>query len=262
MHPEILRIGPTPIYSYGLTLVISFALGIVLASKRARERGLVPEAVLDIATVILLSSIIGSRLLYIVFHVSEFEGRWLDTINIFKGLTGLSMFGGIALAIVAALLYMKVKRLPVWPMADVIAPSYALGVGITRLGCLLNGCCFGQPTGLPWGISFPPGCAASSVVGDIHVHPTQLYESLAGFVILLVTLRIDRRRLPTGVLTCVVFGLYGAARFVLDFFRLYEDNNFATVFGLRLASSQLFALALVVVAALGVMMLRRRPASP
>jgi len=262
MHPEILRIGPTPIYSYGLMLVISFALGIALASRRAQRRGLAAESVLDITTVILLSSIIGSRLLYIVFHVSEFEGRWLDTINIFKGLTGLSMFGGITLAIAAALVYMKVKGLPLWPMADVIAPSYALGVGITRIGCLLNGCCFGRPTEHPWGISFPPGCAASSVMGDAHLHPTQLYESLAGFVILLVALRIDRGRLAPGVLTCIVFGLYGATRFGIDFFRLYEDNNFAAVFGLRLASSQVFALGLVVMALAGMWLFRRRARTP
>lgn len=258
MHPEILRIGPTPVYSYGLMLVVSFALGIALASRRARERGLPGEAVVDVATVILVSAIVGSRGLYILFHVSEFEGRWLDTINIFKGLTGLSMFGGIALAIIAALAYMKAKGLPLWHMADVIAPSYALGVGITRIGCLLNGCCFGRPTDSAWGIAFPPGCAAFSVVGSAHVHPTQLYESLAGFVILLVALISDRRGLRPGVLTCLVFGLYGLARFAIDFFRLYEDNNFAALWGARLASSQVFSLGLIVAAAAGVIVFHRR----
>ncbi|MBN1425848.1 prolipoprotein diacylglyceryl transferase [Candidatus Fermentibacteria bacterium] len=257
MHPEILRIGPTPVYSYGVMLVISFALGIMLATRRARERGLPAEAVLDVATVILISAIVGSRLLYIVFHVEEFQGNWLDAVNIFKGLTGLSMFGGIALAIVAALIYMRRKGLPVWPMADTIAPSYALGVGFTRIGCLLNGCCFGRPTEVPWGISFPPGCAASAVVGAAHVHPTQLYESLAGFVILLAALRIDRINPPRGMLTAIVFGLYGAARFVVDFFRLYEDNNFVSWLGFRLASSQAFSLFMIVGAVVGMLIAGR-----
>lgn len=257
MHPEILRIGPTPVYSYGLMLVISFALGIMLATRRARERGLPTEAVLDVATIILISAIIGSRLLYIAFHVEEFRGRWLDTINIFKGLTGLSMFGGIALAIVAAITYMRIKGLPAWAMADAIAPSYALGVGFTRIGCLLNGCCFGRLTEVPWGISFPPGCAASSVVGAAHVHPTQLYESLAGFVILLVALRIDRLHPPRGVLTAVVLGLYGIARFTIDFFRLYEDNNLVSWGGIPLASSQVFSLVLIGGAAIGILVARR-----
>ncbi|MCU0611271.1 MAG: prolipoprotein diacylglyceryl transferase [Candidatus Eisenbacteria bacterium] len=258
MHPEILRIGPTPVYSYGLMLVISFALGILLASKRARERGLPAEAILDVATVILISAIVGSRLLYIVFHVSEFEGRWLDTINIFKGLTGLSMFGGIAMAIAASLVYMKAKRLPLWPMADALAPSYALGVGLTRIGCWLNGCCFGRLTDLPWAITFPQGCAASSVVGDAHVHPSQLYESLAGLLILLAALRFDRTRPASGMVTSLVFGLYGLARFGLDFFRLYEENNFVNVAGVRLASSQVFSLALVCLALAGMAVFSRR----
>ncbi len=258
MHPEILRIGPTPIYSYGLMLVVSFTLGIWLASRRARARGLPSEAVVDVATVILISAIVGSRLLYIAFHLDEFRGRWLDTINIFKGLTGLSMFGGIALAIVSAIVYLRAKGLPVWQMGDVIAPSYALGVGFTRIGCLLNGCCFGKPTELPWGISFPPGCAASAVVGGAHVHPTQLYESLAGFLILLLSLRIDRRGLPSGVLTCVVFGLYGLVRFGLDFFRLYEENNLLSLGALSLASSQIFSLVLVCAALVGIAAFTRR----
>lgn len=258
MHPEIFRIGPTPVYSYGLMLVISFALGILIAQRRAKARGIRAEAILDVTTVILLSSIIGSRFLYVVFHVEEFRGHWIDTINVFKGLAGLSMYGGIVLAVVLSVLYMRRKRLPVWQISDAIAPSIALGLGITRIGCLLNGCCFGQPTDLPWGITFPPGCVAWSVVGGAHIHPTQLYESIAGFLIFAIALLIDRRRLGQGSVLCVVLGLYGVVRFFVDFVRFQEPNNYATLMGLNPTSSQLFSLSFVAIAIVGLFVFNRR----
>jgi phosphatidylglycerol---prolipoprotein diacylglyceryl transferase len=258
MYPEIFRIGPTPVYSYGLMLVISFALGMLIAQKRAKARGIPVEAILDVTTVILLSSIIGSRFLYVVFHVEEFRGHWIDTINVFKGLAGLSMFGGIVLAVLLSVLYMRRKRLPVWQISDAIAPSIALGLGITRIGCLLNGCCFGRPTDLPWGIAFPPGCVAWSVVGGAHIHPTQLYESLAGLLIFATALLIDRKRLGPGSVLCVVLGLYGVVRFLVDFVRFQEPSNYATFVGLSLTSSQLFSLCFIVAALIGLIVFNRK----
>jgi phosphatidylglycerol:prolipoprotein diacylglycerol transferase len=251
MHPEIFRIGPTPVYSYGLMLVISFALGILIAQRRAKRRGIPAEAILDVTTVILLSSIIGSRILYVAFHMEEFRGHWLDTINVFKGLAGLSMFGGIVLAVVLSILYMRLKQLPVWQIGDAVAPSIALGLGITRIGCLLNGCCFGRPTDLPWGITFPPGCVAFSMVGGVPVHPTQLYESLSGFLIFGIALLIDRKRLGPGSVLCVVLGLYGVVRFLVDFVRYQEPNNYLALAGLSLTSSQVFSLCFIIAALIG-----------
>jgi phosphatidylglycerol:prolipoprotein diacylglycerol transferase len=194
----------------------------------------------------------------VVFHVDEFRGHWIDTINVFKGLAGLSMFGGIVLAVVLSLLYMRRKRLPVWQISDAIAPSIALGLGLTRIGCLLNGCCFGQPTDLPWGITFPPGCVAWSVIGGAHVHPTQLYESIAGFLIFGMALLIDKRRLAPGSVVCVVLGLYGIVRFFVDFVRFQEPNNYITLGGLSLTSSQLFSLCFVGAALIGLVAFNRK----
>jgi phosphatidylglycerol:prolipoprotein diacylglycerol transferase len=193
-----------------------------------------------------------------VFHVEEFRGHWIDTINVFKGLAGLSMYGGILLAILLSILYMWRKRLPVWEISDVIAPSIALGLGITRIGCLLNGCCFGRPTDLPWGITFPPGCVAWSVVGGAHIHPTQLYESIAGFLIFAIALLVDKKRLGPGSVLCVVLGLYGVIRFFVDFVRFQEPNNFAAFAGLNPTSSQMFSLGFIVIALAGLFLFNRR----
>ncbi len=259
MHPEIFRIGSLPIYSYGLMLVLSFGVGIVIAQKRAASRGLSPDLVLDVSTVILISSIVGSRLLYVLFHVDEFKGHWLDTINITKGLAGLSMFGGIVLAVASTLLYLRRRHVSLWEMSDVLAPSVALGMGITRIGCFLNGCCFGRACDLPWAVSFPPGSVAWSVMGNTHLHPTQLYASLVGFLIFGLVLLIDRQNVPPGTVVWSVFGMYGVARFLMDFLRHYEANNYFEFLGVSLASSQLFSLGFVLVSIAWIIYVRNHP---
>ena len=258
MHPEIFRIGSLPIYSYGLMLVISFVLGIAVAQRRARRRGISSDAVLDVSTVILISSIVGSRILYVLFHVDEFKGRWLDTINITKGLAGLSMFGGILLAVVASFVYLHKRRIHLLNMSDAIAPSIALGVGITRLGCFLNGCCFGRPTSLPWGVSFPPGSVAWSVMRNTNIHPTQIYSSLLGFLIFGIALYIDRKVRKPGIIFLSVFLMYGLSRFLVDFLRYYEENNYAGIFGMELTSSQIFSLLFILGGMLGLWLIERR----
>lgn len=258
MHPEIFRIGSLPIYSYGLMLVISFVAGIAVAQRRARNRGLSSDAVLDVSTVILISSIVGSRILYVLFHVDEFKGRWLDTINITKGLAGLSMFGGIILAVVASFLYLQKRHIHILKMSDAIAPSIVLGVGITRIGCFLNGCCFGRPTSLPWGVSFPPGSVAWSVLKNSHLHPTQIYSSIAGFIMFGVALYIDRKVRRPGIIFLSVFVMYGISRFIIDFLRYYETNNYARIFSIDLTSSQIISLVFIIGGLFGIRFIQKR----
>jgi phosphatidylglycerol:prolipoprotein diacylglycerol transferase len=141
-------------------------------------------------------------------------------------------------------------------LADIMAPSLALGLMVTRVGCFLNGCCYGKPTDSFLGVTFP----FQNVVGssfDSPLHPTQLYSSLTGLVILLLLLWIDRRPRPQGQL----FGLYlifaGAGRFLVDMFRFYEAN--AYVLG-SLTLSQVISLGLLVVGVL--LLVRTRRAAP
>jgi len=260
MFPEVFRIGSLPIYSYGLMLVISFVVGIAVAQRRARSRGLSSDAVLDVSTVILISSIVGSRILYVIFHVDEFKGRWLDTINITKGLAGLSMFGGIILAVSASFLYLHRRHIHVLKMSDAISPSIVLGVGITRIGCFLNGCCFGRPTSLPWGVTFPPGSVAWSVLGNSHIHPTQIYSSIAGFLMFGIALYIDRKVRKPGIIFLSVFIMYGISRFFVDFLRYYEANNYARILSIDLSSSQIISLFIIMGGLVGIWFIQKRPA--
>jgi phosphatidylglycerol:prolipoprotein diacylglycerol transferase len=109
-------------------------------------------------------------------------------------------------------------------MADIMAPSLALGLFLTRIGCFLNGCCYGKPTDLPWGVTFPPEAFGGRLFGETPLHPAQLYSSLAGLLILLLLLLYDRRPRAEGQVFSLYLILAGLARFLLDFVRSYEAN--------------------------------------
>jgi phosphatidylglycerol:prolipoprotein diacylglycerol transferase len=142
-------------------------------------------------------------------------------------------------------------------MADVVAPSLGLGLGLTRIGCFLNGCCYGRPTEGPFGVHFPADSYVTRVFGDAALHPTQLYSALTGLAICAILLAYDRAARPEGR----VFGLFlvldAVGRFALDFFRSYEAN----VYVLRgLTVNQLISVGLFLIGVL--VIVRRAPARP
>ena len=228
MYPNLFKIGAFELRSYGVALAISVALGIWVAMKRAPRFGIKKEAILDFTVIIMLASIIGSRLWYVVYHPDEFRGHWLNTINPFQngtiGIAGLSMIGGVVLAIISAVAYAKIKKLNFLNLGDTIAPAFLLGAGIVRLGgCFLNGCCFGRPTGSFLGIVFPPEGVAGSVFPDVHLWPTQLFASALGFIGFALVLWLGRKSRFSGFTFWLVFCYYAVDRFIVDQFRFYES---------------------------------------
>jgi len=221
MHPTLVKLGPLELHAYGFMLALSFFFGILLAARRAPARGVNPDAVFDCALVIVFAAIIGARLMYVVFHTSEVHGI-VDAIAVWRG--GLTMYGGVLAAMGAAWVHLRRRGIPFLRMADVMAPSLGLGLMVTRIGCFLNGCCYGKPTGASWGVRFPEHTLGGSVFGDKPLHPTQLYSSAVGLIILLVLLAVDRRRRAEGQLFALYLILEGTGRFAVDFFRYYEAN--------------------------------------
>ena len=254
----MIHIGWFQIRSYGFMLAISFLVGIYLAAWRAKSRGIKPQYMLDLSVYIILSAVVGSRLLYVLFHLGDYSNP-LEYFALWEG--GATFYGGLVLALVASVWFTKRKGLAFLEVADIMSPSIALGMALTRVGCFLSGCCFGRPTDAPWGVLFPSTCQAGRYSADlaiklgtkaVHLHPTQLYSSLYGFAIFAVLLLVERRLTRRGALFGLLLVLAGLSRFTVDFFRYYEQNA-RTIAGLTV--SQLMAVVLV---ALGAYLLVRK----
>ncbi|MCD4775843.1 MAG: prolipoprotein diacylglyceryl transferase [Candidatus Aegiribacteria sp.] len=233
MHPVLFRIGSLPINTYGLMLAISFILGLWLASRRGEAVGVKKNDVYDLGVRLMVAAIIGSRLFYVVTHVSEFQGHWLDVIALWKGLYGLSMLGGVILAVAVGFYTVWKRKLPVWELSDAVIPSFALGIFVTRIGCFLNGCCFGSETSCSLGVVFPDSAMPYSNTGMIpgtHIHPTQLYSCLSGLFILIILLWAGHRKHYPGFIFVLFTGLYGVTRFGIEEYR-YFDHEPNMLFG-------------------------------
>jgi phosphatidylglycerol:prolipoprotein diacylglycerol transferase len=221
LHPILLDLGILKIYSYGFMLALSFLVGILLAAKRAGRRGVSAEIIYDLSIILVLGAVIGSRGLYILTHRENFKSI-LDIIAIWQG--GATYYGGLILAVAGAVVYLRKKKISFFRVADITTPSVAAGVFITRVGCFLSGCCFGNPTSCATGIVFPAGSPAGHHHPGITIHPTQVYSSLYGLVIFLVLILLDRKQRFDGFLFSWLCILYGVARFIVDYFRYYEDS--------------------------------------
>lgn len=231
MHPVVFHIFSFPIHSYGLLLAISFLLGIWFASYRAKRAGLDPNVIADVGFWVILSAIVGSRAYYVALHFEEFRGDLTAIFNPFHGgivgIGGLVMYGGFIGAILASVLYFYIKKLPYLPYADAVAPSIGIGILLTRIGCFLNGCCYGSPVA-HGGTNFPESTAAGYYQHSVHASgllPSQLYESAGGLAIALIILAVGRKKIFTGFQFYLVGLLYSILRFAVDFSRYYGSDE-------------------------------------
>ncbi len=253
MHPELFHIGPIHIKAYGLSLAISFFLGVWMAIKRGERYGIKSQQIIDLSFIALVAAIIGSRLFYVVYHVEEFSHHWLDAINPFQssgevGIAGLSMMGGVVLSIISAMVYFIVKRVNPWSVVDAMIPSFFLGIAITRIGCFFNGCCFGVPTDTFCGVVFPSESMAGWIFPDTAIWPTQLFSAIAGFIMLAAILFLDRKKTYYGFTFWISLIFYGSWRFVIDFIRYYEDSMiFMTIAGVNFTRNQFLSLCLIII---------------
>lgn len=232
MHPILFHIVNFPIHSYGLMLALSFLFGIWFASKRAQKNHLEPGVISDVGFYLILSAIIGARLYYVLLHFEEFKGDLTGIFNPFHagslGIGGLVMYGGFIGALLASVIYFKVKKLPFLPYADAVAPTIGFGIFLTRIGCFLNGCCFGAPTHSKIGLSFPANSPAGAYQHECHasaLYPSQLIESVGGLAIALVVLIVGRKKTPVGLQFYLTGLLYSVLRFGVDFTRFYSPQE-------------------------------------
>src|SRR5471030_73228 len=226
MYPRLLELGPITVYTYGVLLAAAYLLGLKLAMVRAERRGLDAARVLDLGIYIIISALIGAKLLLFITDFQTFRNDPRELLTLAR--SGGVFYGGLILAVIVSLWYIRRVHLPLWTTCDVFAPGIALGHVIGRFGCLFAGCCFGKPTTMPWGITFKDTFAAANVGTPLGVplHPTQIYEAGAEFLILMLLLGTEEKgKRFAGRTFWLYMLLYAISRFIIEFFRGDERGN-------------------------------------
>lgn len=209
MHPILFHLGPFTFYSYGLMLALGFLAATTLAARRASRLGLDPVRIQTLGGIALLAGIAGARAAYVLLNWPMFRSHPVEIFRLDHG--GLVFYGGLAAGFVAGAAALRWARLPLWKSADLMVPPLVLAHAIGRIGCFLNGCCYGKPATLSWAVTFP---------GEgIPRHPTQLYESGALVLLFFFLRRLERRNPPPGTVALTYGVGYGAWRFLIEFLR-------------------------------------------
>jgi phosphatidylglycerol:prolipoprotein diacylglycerol transferase len=244
--PELFSFGPFHLRTFGLTLALSFLVGTWLSLREARRRGIDETKLVNLVLVILVASIVGARGFYVATHPAETAGDPLAFFRLWEG--GLTLIGGFVAGTIAGFAYMAKAGLPMGATADTVTPAVALGVGITRIGCFLNGCCFGVPCDLPWGVHFPPGSPPEAIYPGQALHPSQLYNAFAFFALFALLLWLRPRLKGDGQLWWLFVILFALVRFPVDATRHYEASAYVLRLGpWAITDSELIGIALVVV---------------
>jgi phosphatidylglycerol:prolipoprotein diacylglycerol transferase len=267
MYPELFKIGPFTVYSYGLMLGLAFIAASYLLTRELKRRQMNPNLATEITLLALIFGIVGSKGLFLIENWELFLRAPLK-MALSPG--GLTWYGGFALAVAAIYSYLRRKKISFLLLCDLTAPGLALGYGIARIGCHLSGDGdYGIPTSLPWGTVYakgiyPPSLAfqkfpeiANNYPGGIvpdttPLHPAPIYELLASIVIFIVLWKMRKQIHPTGKLFMVYLILSALERFLVEFIRL----NPRILFGLT--EAQLVSIVLVLVALYGIYYLNKR----
>jgi len=212
MYPTIFRIGIFDVTSFGVMVAIGALVGLWVFGRELARSGL-PTSGSDAAMAGVFGGLAGAKLLWVAEHIGEEPFR-----DLLFSRGGMSWFGGFAGGVLTALIFMWRMRLPIVPMLAASTPALAIGHAIGRIGCFLVGDDYGRPSSLPWAVAFPKGLPPT----DVPVHPTQLYEMAALFIVAWLLIRWRRRGVPDAIVIGRYLVLVGAIRFAIEFIRVNQ----------------------------------------
>ncbi|MGO8670395.1 MAG: prolipoprotein diacylglyceryl transferase [Capsulimonadaceae bacterium] len=281
MHPILFKIGTFSLHTYGVVLMVALAVAIYRACRAADRppvarvtRESMPYAVetrtipteadsaatsgrptsndiLDSSLWMVVAGIIGARAVFVAEEWPLYRGHPSTWLAVWEG--GISFHGALLGGLLAAVVYTIRHRLAFLKLLDVISPSVMIGYAIGRVGCFFNGCCYGAPTRLPWGVRFyddghwtPPS------------HPTQLYSTILSLIFFAVLVRIERHKAFDGQIFAWYLIFAGIERFIMEIWRAGYTSD---VFALGLTDVQFLCIGLVVCGAVMLPILRRRSAA-
>ena len=221
MHPIAFQLGPLTIHWYGVMIALAFLAGLGTATRRARRENIPAEKIADVTLWLMVGAILGARFVYVTtYWREEFASQPFTEIFMIQH-GGLVYYGGLIGAAVAGISFIRWKKMPLWKTADVFAPSIALGSVFGRVGCLLNGCCYGRPTDAPWAITFtnPQAHEFSGTPLNVPLHPTEIYDALLNFGLYLFLAWLFRRNKFDGQVFATYLLCYAVTRSIVEYFR-------------------------------------------
>ena len=259
MFPVLFHLGSFVVHTYGVVLMAAFLVALGRAytvAKRQNDPDMPPDNILDVGIWMIVIGVLGARLLFVLIgwkdysHGPDFPG------NIFKVWEGgLSFHGGLFGGIGALVVYCLVKRLSILKVADLFVPSVMIAYAIGRVGCFLNGCCYGAPTSMPWGVRFlgddgrwtPPS------------HPTQLYAAALGVLFFIGLVWVERHRRYLGQVSCWFLLAEATERFIMEIWRAGTTSDLVSVGPIHfLTDVQWLCLGFFALGLTGMAILRRR----
>jgi len=254
MYPEVFHLSF--LHTYGVLVALAFLAGLWVATRLARQADLNTEAVFNLGFYSALAAMLGAKIMMILVDLPYYTEHPGEIFSLSTLQAGGVFYGGLLGALAVAAWYMHKTQLPAWVTADVFAPGIALGHAIGRLGCFSAGCCWGVTCRLPWAVKFTdPASQVPRELLGIPLHPTQLYESFAEFLIFGILYWRIRRAHSPGTIISLYLMLYSTARFVVEFFRYHEQGN---LWGGPLDTSQWLSILLFLAGASYFVLTRRR----
>ncbi len=256
MHPIAFKLGTWSMHWYGVLVALAFLAGLWTASRRGMRWGLRPEQVGDSGPWLIIGAILGARILYVTTYWKErFAGGPLQEIFMVQH-GGLVFYGGFIGAALATLIYCRIRKVHLWKLADALAPSIALGYVFGRLGCLMNGCCYGSTCEMPWAIKYPTGHETAGTL----VHPTQIYDSLLSLATYAFLAWLYRRKKFDGQIFASYLVCYAFTRSFVEYFR--GDYDSGHIHGGFFTPAQLVSVGILAAGLVLFTLLRRNPAHP
>jgi phosphatidylglycerol---prolipoprotein diacylglyceryl transferase len=248
VHPVAFKIGNFSVYYYGLMMVVAYLVVFLVMRNTKKYEDFNIDTVLDISIFIVIGGVVGARIFYVLLNLGEYLGNPLGMFNMREG--GLSWHGALLGGLVATILLSHLKKIPLGKVTDFAAVHSTIALAIGRIGCFLNGCCYGKPTSFFTGVDFSAAGLA------YHRHPTQLYESFVMVISFFILLGWWNKRKFNGELTLLLFFLYGITRFLVEFFRDNTADQY--IGGVNLSLAQYLSIFMIIGCGIAVYFKRKK----
>jgi phosphatidylglycerol---prolipoprotein diacylglyceryl transferase len=215
MYPELFSIGPLKLHTYGLFVGVGFLAALLTAIRMAQRYSISSQQILDMGFLMLITAVVGSRILYVVMNVSYYRHHPLAVFEIWHG--GLVFSGGAVCAVASLFWYARRYSFSLLDLGDLWAPAAAIGQGFGRIGCFMAGCCYGKPTHVPWAVVFTDSKSLAPL--NTPIHPTEIYHSISGFLLFGILLLVHGRKSYRGQVLFWFLLLHSFSRLLIERFR-------------------------------------------